>query len=895
MHDWRVLVRLRLAELRVDPARAADIVDELAQHVAQHHADLVAAGVEDGEALRRALAPLDRHNLARDITRADRRRAAAPEPPPTVATFAQHLARDVRYAGRLFLRSPGFAAAAILTLALGIGANAAIFSIVNAVVLEPPPYRDPARVFAFLNGRSGDVGAITSSSLPDYQDWQQQLTSFERIGLLSGWTFNATSLELPERLFGARVSGTFFEVLGTPALVGRTIGPDDDTPGGDEVIVLSYRLWQRLFAGDPAVVGRPMMLEGRPHVVIGVMPPRFHFPDDETELWAAIKDNMSGMPRNGRFMAVIGRLKPEATRASAQAEIDAVESRLEGVYPDTNRGWRVRLVNVHEASVGDTRPALTVLVGAVALVLLIACANVSNLLLARATSRSRETAIRLALGATGRRIVSQWLTENMLLSLLGGAAGVAVAYVAIPVIVAVGPPDVPRLAETTVDGTVLAFTFGLSLLAGALPALAPALRAARSSSGAGLREGGRTQATIGRGRAGAALVVAEIALAMTLAVAGALLLQSYARLTSVKPGFEPDRVLSFKVFLTPPRYRTVADGRQFITAAMERIAATSGVESAAAISQLPLSDPSSTLALDVDGRPTAPGDRFTAGYRAVSASYFDTMRIPVLRGRSFGDDDRTETQPVVIVNEAAARKLWPSADPIGRRIRWATGVAEFDAKWHTVVGVAADVRSGGLDKGEQPAIYAPYTQREFTWLRWTSFVVRTDAAPRSYARTIRQELAKLDPMQPVYEIASLDEVISTSTAARRFHTGLIDLFAALALALACVGVYGTVGYWVSERAHEIGIRLALGATARRVLVEVIRRAMTLTALGIGLGLALAAATSQLLASLLYGVRPFEPAIIAAAAAVVAAVAAAAAFAPARRAARLDPLTAIRGE
>jgi predicted permease len=445
-------------------------------------------------------------------------------------------ARDVRYGLRLLRRAPAFAAAATITLALGIGANVAIFSVVRAVVLRPPPYRDPSGVIAFLNSRTGATGSITSSSLPDYEDWRRQLTAFESMGLLSGWTFNLSGLDLPERIFGARVSGSLFGVLGVTPLLGRTIEPADDRPGGDEVVVLGYRVWQRLFAGDRNVIGRALMMEGRPHIVIGVMPPRFRFPTDDTEVWAAIKDNMSGMPRNGRFMVAVGRLKRGATLGTAQAEVDAISTQLDAAYPDSNHGWRVRLAEAHRAVVGDTKPALLLLAGAVGLVLLIACANVSNLLFARATSRRRETALRLALGASRGRILAQWLTENMVLSVAGGACGLALAFGAVRLVRAFGPADVPRLDETTVDGAVLAFTVIVAMLAGALPALVPAIRALRTSPHATLKDGLGAYAGAAPGRGGALLIVGEVALTMTLAVGAALLFKSFARLTSVTPG-----------------------------------------------------------------------------------------------------------------------------------------------------------------------------------------------------------------------------------------------------------------------------------------------------------------------------------------------------------------------
>jgi putative ABC transport system permease protein len=894
MPDWKSLIRARVAPLStLDAAREADIVDELAQHVAEHYAELVAAGANHADAVDRALAPLDDPaRIAREIARADRSRPSAPVPPPARGSAVGHVVRDVRYALRLLRRAPGFAAAAIVTLALGIGANVAIFSVVRAVVLKPPPYRDPSRVVAFLNSRSGTTLSVSSSSVPDYEDWTRQLTSFESMGLLSGWTFNITSLELPERVFGARVTGSLFPTLGTPPLLGRGIEPADDRPGGDEVVVLGYAVWQRLFAGDRGILGRPVMMEGRPHIVIGVMPPRFHFPTDDVELWAAIKDNMTGMPRNSRFMAVVGRLRPGVTLATAQVEVDTVSARLEASYPQTNKAWRVHLTGAHDAIVGDTKPALTALAGAVGFVLLIACANVSNLLLARAASRQRESTIRLAVGASRGRLVAQCLTESLVLSLAGGACGVGVAYGAILGLVAFGPADIPRLNETAVDVPVLGYALLVAMLAGALPSVAPALRALRASS---LRDGFGDYSTTGRSRAGAILIVCEVALAMTLAVAGALVLKSFARLTAVPRGFNSQRILSLKVFLTPPRYRSVASEKQYIGSAVTRLGSVPGVEAAAAISQLPLGDPAQGQPITIEGRTFAPSERPIPAVRAVSPTYFDTLRIPVLRGRGFTDDDRDGGAAVVVVNEAMARAFWSQQDPIGQRIHWATGYPQFDNAPNTIVGVVADVKSRALDKPETPAVYIPYTQRSFPWMRWSSFVVRTRGEPESMARLIRQEMTKIDPLQPIYQVAPLDDVVAQSIAARRFHTGLIDLFALLALALCAVGVYGTIGYWVAERSREIGVRMALGATGRGIRRMVVARVGGLTAIGVVLGIGLSIVTSRLLASLLFEVRPFDAGTIATASLIVLVTSAAAAYIPARRASSVDPLTVIRGE
>jgi len=893
MPEWTSLVRARLGRLPLDAAREADIVEELAQHAADDYAALVASGIPVQQAIDAALAPLDDPaRIASEIARADRPRTVAPEPPAGRAPLAATFARDVRYAARLLLRAPSFTCVALATLALGIGANAAIFSVVRAVVLRPPPYRDPTRVIAFLNSRSEARGSVTSSSLPDYDDWRTRLTSFESFGVASGWTFNITGLDLPERVFGARVSGSLFQMLGTPPLLGRVLTRDDDR-AGDEVVLLGYRVWTRLFNADPSIVGRAVMMEGRPHIVVGVMPRRFRFPSDEYELWAGIKDNMDGMPRNSRFLVAVARLKPNVALASAQAELDTLSAQLAASYPESNKGWRVTLAGVQDAIVGETRPALVALSGAVGLVLLIACANVASLLLARATSRRREIAIRLALGASRARLVSQWLTENLLLAALGGTLGAALAFAAVRLVVRFGPTDVPRLDETAVDLPVLGFTLLVSLAAGALPAIAPAIRTLRASSAAALKDGVGGVATA-HGRGGAMLVVAEIALAMTLAVAGGLLLKSFSRLTAVDPGFDPSRVLTLKVFLTPPRYRSVASEKQFVQAVLDRMARVAGIDQVAAISALPMGDPASGQPFTIDGRTFAPAQRPNFDYRAVSPAYFDTMRIPLKRGRRFTDDDRENTARVLLVNEALARAFWPGADPIGKVIRPATGYPRFDTP-HTIVGVVSDVKTFGLDKPERPAVYAPFTQREFPWLRWNSFVARTHGDPEAYSRIVRETIVAIDPLQPVYQVSPFDAVVLQSVAARRFNTVLIGLFAAVALALCAVGVYGTIGYWVAERSRDIGVRMALGATRRGIRAMVLGHALALTAAGAAAGLALSAATGHLLETLLFDVRPLDAATIAVVAALVLATGAAAAYVPARRASSLDPLTVIRGD
>jgi putative ABC transport system permease protein len=895
MHDWKAIVRARLEPLPLDAARAADVVDELAQHLAEHHAELVASGLSDDQALAAALAPLrDREGLVAEIARADRPRPSAPAPPPSRrGSVAGDCLRDVRYALRLLARAPGFALVAIVTLALGIGANVAIFSIVHAVVLKRLPYREADRVVVLLNSGPRGSGTMTSSSLPDYEDWQRQATSFESLGLLSGWTFNLTGREQPERLYGARVSGSLLPLLGTPPLLGRVIDAGDDRADRGEVVVLSYRLWRRLFAGDPNIIGRRLLLEGRPQIVVGVMPSGFLFPSDDTEIWAPLRDEMAGMPRDARFMVAVARLKPGVALASAQAEIDAISARLAAAYPQTNHGWRVQLSGVQDTLVGDVRSALFMLLAAAGVVLLIACVNLSSLLLARITSRRRETAIRLALGVSRARMVAQLVTENLVVSSIGGMAGVALAYAAVRLVVMLGPAKVPRLDAAGIDAAVLAFALALSLAAGAAPALAPAFHAARTRLQASLQEGFGGYATATRSRLGALLIVGEVAMAVTLAIAGGLLLKSFAALTSVSPGFDATRVLSLKVFLTPPRYLTIDSEKAFIRDALARLSSLPGVESTAAISQLPLGDPSSAERFEIEGRPPVPGEPLSAAFRAVSASYFGTLRIPVKRGRGLSEADRATAPFVIVVNDAMVKRFWPHQDPIGRRIRWVTD--DRDHRWLTIVGVAGEVKSDGLDKPEPPAVYAPYTQRVFPWVRSTSLVVRTHGEPMRSALAIRRALRTIDPDQPVYQLSSLDQVVARSVSEARFHTLLLDLFAALALILAAVGTYGTIGYWVMQRTRDLGVRMALGATRRTIALMVVGRSAALSTAGVLLGLGLSVATMRGLSAMLFAVGPLDPPTFIAVASCVTLTGVVAAYLPARRAARLDPLAVIRGE
>ena len=786
-HDLKALVRARIGAVPVDPVREADIVDELAQHVAEHYADLLASGCA-GARRRRAGAGAARRSRPRrrgDRSRRSPARIAGrltrhePAPPPSGGSIAGTIARDVRYAMRLLLRAPGFAAAAIITLALGIGANAAIFSVVRAVVLKPPPYRDPSRVVAFLNSRTGAPGSITSSSLPDYEDWQRQLTSFDGLGLLSGWTFNITGLELPERVFGARVSGSLFPLLGTPPLLGRVIEPADDRAGrrrSPRARLSRLAAAVRGATGTSSAArhdGRTPAHRHRRDAAAVSLPDRRH--RDVGRDQRQHDRHAAQQPVHGRGGAVetgvsSRRRRPKWTRSARSSR---------SAYPETNKGWRVRLAGVHDAVVGDTKPALLVLVGAVGLVLLIACANVSNLLLARATSRRRETAIRLALGAGRGRLVAQWLTENLVLSLAGGAGGVALAYGAVRTRRRV---RARRRAAPRRDGRGRC---GARVHPRRRDAGRRASRARAGGSHAAhlvacgdegrdrrllRRRGGPRRRGVDRGRGGGRddarrrrrAAVQEL----RAADGGGARLRSRAR---AQPQGVPDAAS------LPHRRLRQAVHRSSLERWPRFPASSRSRPCRSCRSATPRRRSCSTSragrSIPPTGRsrhigPSAP----TISGRCASRSC-GGVRSPRTTARTARSSSSSTTRRRGGSGRTRIRSGNASGGPLAS--------SRSTSRWHTIVGVVADVKSNGLDKPEPPAIYAPYPQRMFTWLRWNSFVVRTHGEPQSYARAIREELTKIDPMQPIYQVASLDTVIAKSVAARRFHTGLVDLFAAL--------------------------------------------------------------------------------------------------------------------
>ena len=804
----------------------------------------------------------------------------------------EELGQDVRYGARTLRKAPGFAAVAILTLALGIGATTAIFSVVYGVVIRPLPYTDADRLVVF-QGTHPEFGANPfASSMLDFVDWEEQATSFEAMSQFVRWTFNLTRRDVPERLLGGRVSGSFFPLLGTPALFGRTLGPEDDRPGNEFVVVLGYGLWQRVFAADAAIVGQAVTLNGRPHTIVGVMPAAFRFPEEDIEIWAPLGDQLGTSERGSRFLLSAARLRGGVSLGEGQREMDVISERLAQDFPDTNTDWGVRVVSAHETLVGEIRPALLALLGAVGVMLMIACANVGSLLLARASAREREFAIRAAIGAGRGRLLRQFVAESLLLSVLGGSLGIVWAYWSIRVLTTRLIATMPRLDEVDIDFTVCVFTVAVSLATTMVFGVLSAVQASRASLNQSLVEGGRTPSAAGGGLRGA-LVVAQVALAVVLLISGGLLLRSFSSLLAVNPGFDPRNVLHLSVFLGPPAYRTVPSQKTYVAEALRRVQRLPGIATVGSVTQLPIVDGHASLSFQIEGRPVPAADAPSASYSAVSAQYFETMGIPVVRGRGIERRDTEDSQLVAVVNENMASRFWANDDPVGKRFRWAR--ESDDQGWLTIVGVVGDIKSGGLDKNEPPTVYAPYRQRAFSWLRWTSLVIRTESEPRSQIASVRGQLLEIDPNQPVNSIGTLEQTVDSSVAQRRLNTMLISLFAAAAALLAAIGIYGIVSYYVVRRTREIGLRRALGATHRDVIRLVVRQGLALTVAGVVLGLAGALAVTRSLESLLFGVTPTDIATFVTVPLLLVLVALLASCVPARRATHVDPLIALRTE
>ncbi len=816
------------------------------------------------------------------------------------------LRHDLRYALRSLRQRPGFSALIVLTLALGIGATSAIFSVVNGVLLQPLPYQRPDQVM-LVHARWEGVpqGEL---SLPEYWDLREQARSFTRLAAFSNGSLTLTGSGTPERLQAGFVTADAIPLLGVSPARGRWFAPEEDLPGHPAVVLLSDGLWRRRFGADPGIVGRTLMLDDAPTTVLGVMPPGFQLPSHHAgrgmELWSLLQLDpaVDRSERGWHWLAVMGRLRPGTEAGAADREIAALMAEMRQRYPNEyDAQFGGSAAPAAEELVGDIRPAILVLMGAVTLLLVIACANVAALFLARAEARQREIAVRAALGARAGRIVQQLLTESVALAAAGGLVGLVIAMWGIQALVAMAPPTLPRLGAIEMDGWVLAFTAAITLSTGVLFGLAPALQIARPNLSGVLVEGGRTGSGGVRGQGfRRGLVVTQIAVALVLVAAAGLLAQSFARMRGVDPGFAPERLLTARLELSPVRYESNQQIRAFYQQLLGRLEAMPGVASAAAVKALPM------MQLELgdwsfvqEGRyslPPKPSDWRLGFWQATSPGYFETMHIPVLQGRAFEATDRLGAPGAVVINRTLARQVWPEGDALGQRVLLGGGAT--DSIWRTVVGIVGDVRHRGLDAEPVPEIYLPHAQFPAgtgTALRTLRIVLRAEGDPVHLTGALRAAVAELDPDLPVADLQTMEEALGAWAAERRLTMLLVGAFALLALTLGAIGIYGVMAHLVARRTREIGIRIALGALPREILGLVLSQGAWLAGLGILSGLVGALATTRLLASLLFGVGPTDPATFAATAAALAIVAALACVFPATRATRVDPVDALRSE
>jgi putative ABC transport system permease protein len=815
------------------------------------------------------------------------------------------LFQDLRYAFRILLKRPGFTAVAVLALALGIGANSAIFSVVNGVVLRPLPYKDPDRLMMVWSRRPLLQALAGSQEFPvsaaDFTDWRDQNQVFEQIAAFHSQPFNITGAGEPEFLGGVRSSANLVSLLGVEAKLGRTFLAEEDQPGAGHVVIISHGLWERRFGSDPNIIGQKLTLNDEPYTVVGVMPRGFQFPRKgempagyqfprQADLYTPLAWTPNQISNRGRnFLAVIARLKPGVTIAQASADMDGIAERLKEQYPQFNRNKEVFIVPLHQQVVGKVRTALLVLLGAVGFVLLIACANVANLLLARAASRQKEIAIRTALGASRSRVIRQLLTESVLLALTGGTLGLLLSMWGVDLLMAISPANLPRVDTISVDVRVFAFTLAVSLLTGIIFGLVPAIQASKPDVNEALKEGGRAS-SVGHNRFRSVLVVSEVALSLVLLIGAGLMIRSFVHLLNSSPGLKPENVLTLDVGLPRTKY-TGPQQAAFFQQVIERLKSLPGVQSAGAVYPLPLSGAEEGMGFGIEGRAAlAPGEVYNAGPRWVSPDYFNVMGIPLLRGRELTERDGSDSPRVVVINEAMAARYFPDEEPIGKRV--AFDQVNNAPNWREIVGVVGDVKHSALDSDPKPEMYFPFTQFPSFFM---TLVVRTSGDPLNLVAAARSEVLAVKNDQPISNVHTMEELLSNSVAQRRFNMLLLSIFAGVALLLAAVGIYGVMSYSVAQRTHELGVRMALGAQTSHVLALVVKQGMTLALAGVGIGLAAAFALTRILASLLYGVSATDPLTFSVIALMLASVALLACYLPARRATKVDPMVALRYE
>src|ERR1041384_446245 len=801
------------------------------------------------------------------------------------------LLKDIRYSLRLLIKKPGFTVVALVALALGIGANTAIFSIVNAVLLRPLPYSDPSRLVSAQAMNSinpqHDVDGVSPA---DFWDWKDQSQAFEELAAMSGGgSFSLRDADQPDIFNGARVSYNFFQTLGVQPLIGRVFESDDGNPGAPDTVVLSYRLWVRRFGSDPAVVGKTFnSIEGGT-TVIGIMPPDFKFPS-YAEVWTPLSRNSSEMlNRSNRYFIAIGRFKPDQTISSAEAELKTIAGRLETEHPQSNKGWTAHLRPLRETIMGSTRTPLLVLLGAVACVLLIACTNVANLLLARAATRRKEMAIRLALGAGRWRLMRQLLTESVVLGIAGGALGLLIAAWGLDLLIGILPLSEAYQfpVEIRIDRTVMVFTLAISVITGIVFGLAPAWQASKPDVSEWLKEGGRTGSAVSHQRTRSALIVGEIAVALVLLIGAGLLVQSFIRLTRVNLGYDPKNLMTMWVPAPFSRYPTEEAKGRFYKRLLEQVSQVPGADGVTLSSEAWFGF--LNFQFNIDGEPLATGDA-TVRYSAVAPGYFNVLKSQLREGRDFDDHDDAHSPDVAIVNETLARRFFPNGSPIGRRI-----VLGYLGRRSVreIVGISADIKQEELGSPTKPEMYVPYQQ--LPWFGVALIIRSASVESLSLKSELQQAIWEVDKTLPVSTPETAEHHLANLVAEPRLYTLLLAVFAAVALLLASIGIYGVISYSVTERTHEIGVRMALGADARNVVALVVRQGMLLALAGVAIGLGAAFALTRVMATLLFGVRATDPVTFIVLSALLAGVALAACFVPARRATRVDPMEALRHE
>lgn len=802
--------------------------------------------------------------------------------------------QDVRYAWRALRARPGFATIAVAALALGIGANTAIFSVVQAVLLQPLPYNDPGRLVWLWESNPGSGITNEPTSIPNFRDWSSQNHSFSDLTAFGRNNLIMSGDGEPERLPGASVAANFFTTLGVAPFIGRGFLADENTPGQNRVVVLSHSFWQRHYGGDPNVSGRTVTLNGNPHTIVGVMPATFRHPDPGVavppELWSPLAISPSSDGRRGDFLHVIGRLKPGVSLEQAGKEMTGLTARLAEQYPAANAGWTATTISLHQRFTGDIRKPLLLIMGAVAFLLLIACANVANLLLARAATREREIAIRSALGARRIRLLRQLLTESILLALSGGVVGLLVAIWGVEGLRAFAPENLPRLDQAGLNYEVLGFALVISLLTGLVFGTLPALSSTRVNLNSSLKEGSKGGGDSRRGALVRDFVaVLEIALALMLLVSAGLLIRSFLRLQHTNPGFNAENVSTTQVLLPRSKYPEGPQIAALFDQLLERLRVVPGVEAAGAIDAIPLGGGGNVLSFSIEGRPAPPPEQVVdAEAYVVSPGYFAALGIPISKGRDFSEGDGAGTPGVTIINETMASRYFPGEDPTGKRIT----LAGPTGPWLNIIGIVKDVKHTDLAAPAYPQMYATYRQNPS---RLLSIVARTNGPTTGMPASIRELIRSLDRDLPLGKVTTMDVVLADSIARPRFNASLLTLFAAVGMLLVAVGIYGVISYGVTQRIHEIGVRLALGATRADVLRLVLGKGLKLAAAGVGIGVVLAMVAAQFLSSLLFGVGAHDTLTFVGVSVLILLVALLACYLPARRATKVDPMVALRYE